>query len=386
MTETDEERRALREATRRYLASTVDGSTTATILESSVFSRDGWLAMATSLGLQGMAIGEDLGGSELGTPECLIVHEEMGRALYVGPFLATVGQVVPGLLALPETPLARELLERVAAGSLTAAAAVPWDAPPPPRVDEVRPFSNAGAVTVRADAGLDGTRLTGTVELVVDATLADGLLVAALAVDGLSIYWVDGAAVGITIGPLETVDLTRAMATVTFEATLAELLAGPEGADAVLAAVVRGGMLALAAECVGVADKMLELTVGYVKSRVQFGRPIGSFQAVKHRCAEMLVRLEAARSALLLGASPTDSSHEAAARLCACRIYCGEASFWIANEAIHLHGGIGFTWEYPAHLYFRRAKSDEQLLGSPSQRSVLAAAVAALYNEQEAAS
>ncbi len=386
MTETDEDRRALREATRRYLASTVDTASTATILESATFSRAGWTQMASSLGLQGMGIAEDLGGSELGEAECLLVHEEMGRALYVGPFLATVGQVVPGLLALPDVALARELLAGIAAGEVTAAAAVGWQSPPAPDGAGARAGGAARPPAVRASVDPQDPRLTGTVEFVVDAALADGMLVEVGTQDGVAVYWVDSAAAGITLQPLETVDLTRTMATVTFESTPATLLAGPDRAAEVLAAVVRGGMLALAAECVGVADHMLELTVGYVKSRVQFGRPIGSFQAVKHRCAEMLVRLEAARSALFLGALPSESAHEAAARLAACRIYCGEAAFWIANEAIHLHGGIGFTWEYPAHLYFRRAKSDEQLLGSSGQRSVLAAEVAALFSEQEAAS
>jgi alkylation response protein AidB-like acyl-CoA dehydrogenase len=241
------------------------------------------------------------------------------------------------------------------------------------------------------------------VPCVIDAELADGLLVAAVsgaAVSGaagsgaaeLSMAWADTSAPGVNIEPLATVDLTRRMAQVTFTGAPAELLAGPgqPGADLAaqaLAATARGLMLALAAECVGLAARALELTVGYVRTRRQFGRPIGSFQAVKHRCAELLIALESARSAILLASTPTQSAHEAAARLAAARICAGDAAFAITNEAIHLHGGIGFTWEYPLHLYYRRAKSNQQLLDSAGgQRTHLAAMVAALYTEREQAS
>jgi alkylation response protein AidB-like acyl-CoA dehydrogenase len=130
------------------------------------------------------------------------------------------------------------------------------------------------------------------------------------------------------------------------------------------------------------------MTVDYVKVRRQFGRPIGSFQAVKHRCADMLVRLEAARSALAFAIRAADSPdvRHAAAALAVARTHCGDQAFWITNEAIHLHGGIGFTWEHPAHLYYRRAKSNQVLLDPDgSQRRVLAATVAAAYEEEELA-
>jgi alkylation response protein AidB-like acyl-CoA dehydrogenase len=186
------------------------------------------------------------------------------------------------------------------------------------------------------------------------------------------------------------------MARVTLAGAPAEHLAGGAAAGAALAAARQGLMLALAAECVGLAGRALEMTVGYVATRRQFGRPIGSFQAVKHRCAEMLVRLEAAWSALYLATSGLGDGPDpvlpvagglAAARLSAARICTGEAAFEIANEAIHLHGGIGFTWDYPLHLYYRRAKSNQQLLDSSGgQRIELATRVAALYAEQEQAS
>jgi alkylation response protein AidB-like acyl-CoA dehydrogenase len=414
---TPDEAAALRDVTRSYLAGTIDHTTTATVLAAAAaFGRPGWRAMA-ELGLPGIGIGEDLGGTDLGLAARLLVHEELGRALYAGPFLGTVAQVVPGLQALGDLKAARGRLELIAAGELTAAAAVPLDGPPGPAATgsapgpatQAGPAAGAGAaVSVTLTSVGDGWRLDGDVPCVIDAELADGLLVAAVSgaagsgAAELSMAWVDASAPGVDIEPLATVDLTRRMAKVSFTAAPAELLAGPgqPGADLAaqslaaqslaarsLAAVRRGLMLALAAECVGLGARALELTVGYVQARHQFGRPIGSFQAVKHRCAELLITLESARSAILLASTPTQSAHEAAARLAAARICAGDAAFAITNEAIHLHGGIGFTWEYPLHLYYRRAKSNQQLLDSAGgQRTHLAAMVAALYTEREQAS
>ena len=363
MTSLDEaDRQALREVTRRYLEEAVDHTTTATMLAAG-FDRSRWSAMATDLGLQGTAISEDAGGAGFGVAECLLVHEELGRALYAGPFLGTVGQVVPGLQALPEEPAALELLGLIAAGQLTAAAALPLE----------------GDVT---SLTLSGGLVSGTLPCVVEAPLADGFLVAASG----SLVWADAGGPGISVSRLETVDLTRQMGRVRFESAPAQVIASGPAARVALAAIRRGMTLALIAECVGVAGRALEMAVAYVRNRHQFGRPIGSFQAIKHRCAELLIRLEAARSALALALAPAASPAEAEARLAAARICAGEAAFFIANENIHLHGGIGFTWEYPAHLYYRRAKSNQQLLDSTGgQRQHLAATVFALYAEQESA-
>ncbi len=413
----DAERDALREVTRGYLDAETDHATAAAILAGARAAaapgpggdregdRTSWRALA-GLGLQGASVAEDLGGAGLGLAAALLVHEELGRALYGGPFLGTVGQVLPGLQALGDVPAARSLITRIAEGSLTAAAAVPLDAPPglPAVLDAGGGRSPVSPVT--AEPTGDGWRLDGGLPCVIDAEVADGLLVAAALPDGgLGLCWADAAAPGVTIQPLPTVDLTRRMARVTFAGAPAAHLAGGAAAGAGLAAAGlaaagQGLMLALAAECVGLAGRALEMTVGYVATRRQFGRPVGSFQAVKHRCAELLVRLEAARSALFLAASGLDEAAGgeakpvlpvagglAAARLSAARICTGEAAFAITNEAIHLHGGIGFTWDYPLHLYYRRAKSNQQLLdASGGQRIELATRVAALYAEQEQAS
>lgn len=380
----DEERRALSKVTRDFLSGVVDHTSTATVLASAAqFSRDEWGAMA-GLGLQGVAVPEELGGTALGQSASLLVHKEIARALYAGPFLGTVGQVAPGLLALGELDTARRRLGLIAAGELTAAAAVPLGGSP----DSAFPDSG---LAVTAVATADGWQLDGVLPCVLDAELADGLLVAADSPDGPALLWAEAGAPGLAVQPLATVDLTRRIARVSLSAAPAELIAGPacgpqsaERAREAVRAIRTGTVLALVAECVGIAERALEITVTYVKSRRQFGRPVGSFQAVKHRCAELLVRLEMARSALQLAGTPATSAAESAARLTAAGICAGEAAFTIANEAIHLHGGIGFTWDYPLHLYYRRAKSNQQLLGSADgQRIHLAAAVAAMYAEQE---
>jgi alkylation response protein AidB-like acyl-CoA dehydrogenase len=375
-----EERQALREVTRRYLDDVVDHTAAATVLAAAEgFDRGQWAAMATQLGLQGTGISEDAGGAGLGLAGSLLVHEELGRALYGGPFLGTVGQVVPGLQALGNDAAATGRLEQIAAGKLTAAAAVPIETLAAVAPGRQSPLALSGP--------LDRPAVTGSLPLVVDAPLADALLAVAAGPAGLSLLWIDASAPGVKVDRIEAVDLTRRFGQVTFDGALAEVIGGAAQAQAALAAIRRGLMLALTAECVGVAARCLEMAVGHVATRHQFGRPIGSFQAIKHRCADLLIALEAARSALRLATSPATSPLEAEARLAAARIRAGEAAFTIANENIHLHGGIGFTWEYPAHLFYRRAKSNQQLLDSTGgQRGHLAATVFALYAEQEQAS
>jgi alkylation response protein AidB-like acyl-CoA dehydrogenase len=399
----DSDRSALREVTRACFAGLVDHTSTATVLAAAAeFRRADWLGMA-ELGLLGAAIPEDLGGAGLGEEAALLVHAEAGRALYAGPVLGTMGQVVPALTVLAELPAARDLLARIATGELTAAALTPSTVvlADPDRPASGQAFSSVTATQAHPEVGAaltaatatpagQGWLLRGRFGCVPDADLADGLLVAAAHAGEISLFWLAADAPGLVVQPLPTVDLTRRLARVMLSDAPAQLLAGPAAgaqsaklARAALAAAHRGAMLALIAEAVSIGERALEMTVSYVANRQQFGRPIGSFQAVKHRCAEMLVRLEMARSAWHLATMPTGSSLEAAARLSAARLCAGAAAFAITNEAIHLHGGIGFTWDYPVHLYYRRAKSNQQLLDSDGQQRVaLGATVAALYAEQ----
>jgi alkylation response protein AidB-like acyl-CoA dehydrogenase len=188
--------------------------------------------------------------------------------------------------------------------------------------------------------------------------------------------------------PLATLDLTRRMGTVRLTGARAVLLAEQDRARAGVAAIRQGAILGMSAECVGAAARALEMAVEYVKVRTQFGRPIGSFQAVKHKCADLLVSLERARSALSVAVrsvqhnDPIGRRPESLAGLAVARMYCGRIGAEITREVIHLHGGIGFTWEHPAHLYYRRAVSNRQLLDSTGQQPrLLTASVLAAHGE-----
>ncbi|MGD0700687.1 MAG: acyl-CoA dehydrogenase family protein [Trebonia sp.] len=368
MSESDEfERRALREAVRKALEPP-QGRPTAVGQP----GRETWQKLADDLGLAGVSIPESLGGSGLGRAEEMIVHEEMGRVLSRLPFLSTVGKGAAALRALG-SPAADERLAAVAGGALTIAAVL-----------AVEP-GQSGLTAGRADPA----RITGVASAVVDAADADALLVLAAGDEGPVLGWLPRDAEGLRIQPMTAIDLTRSLARVEFDRAPATVLARGAAAAAAAEAGQRNWYLALAAENVGLAARALQMTVAYVQVRHQFGRPIGSFQAVKHRCADMLVQLETARSALAFAQRAADNSdpRDMAAALAVARMYCGQIPFWIANETIHLHGGIGFTWEHPAHLYYRRAKSNQVLLDPQErQRRVLATLIADRYDREEVTS
>lgn len=208
--------------------------------------------------------------------------------------------------------------------------------------------------------------ITGTVPRVVDAGSADRILVAANGSDGVGLYVVDAAATRRT--PLVTLDLTRPQASVEFDNAPARRLAGPGEAQRAIDHALRVGSALLAVEQVGSAQLLLDLSVDYAKTRLQFGRPIGSFQAVKHRLADMLVDLEHARSTAYHAVwALTDGSDDPALAASIAQAVCSAALSRIAADAIQVHGGIGFTWEHRAHLYFKRAATDAALLGSAEQ-------------------
>lgn len=330
--------------------------------------RSAWRRLATELGLPGLGVPERLGGLGADLLTELIVHEEFGRSLSTAPYLATAGFVLPALLEVAGA--ADGLIEQILAGEVLVAPAYGLDSP-----------STPAPIRVAADASL-----SGAAEPVLDGATADRALVAA-EVDGtLALLQLDLADPGTTRGRCEALDLTREFARLAFADVPAQVVARGAGAVAALTAARRHAALALAADSVGLAARILELSVDYVKVRVQFGRPIGSFQAVKHRCADMYLRLEAARSALLLAADAVQSgSRDLEPAVALARAVCGESAFWIANECLHLFGGIGYTWEHPAHLYLRRAKTN-QLLLDPGyrQRAVAAAAVARSLRQEVA--
>ncbi|MFV2178788.1 acyl-CoA dehydrogenase family protein [Actinomadura sp. LOL_016] len=338
-----EEQRELRDALRRFFADRSPGAEVRRLMETAEGHDPAvWGRMAEQLGLQGLAIPEEHGGAGFGMRELAVVFEEMGRALVCTPFLATI-TAAAGLTAGEG---GHDLLPGIADGSTIATLAVAGD--------EGRWDLGSVAATV-----VDG-RLGGVASFVPDGHIADLLLVAAKDGDGVALFAVEGDA-GVVRAPMPTVDQTRKLARIEFDGAPVRRVGG---ADAVLRALDVAAV-ALAAEQLGGAQRTLDMTVEYVKVRRQFGRPIGSFQAVKHRCADMFVLVESARSAVLNAAAVADARPaELPAAAALAKAYCSDAYFHTAGEAIQLHGGIGFTWEHDAHLYFKRAQGSRQLFGS----------------------
>jgi alkylation response protein AidB-like acyl-CoA dehydrogenase len=222
-------------------------------------------------------------------------------------------------------------------------------------------------ITMEATAAGDGHTLSGEKSFVLDGHTANLIIVAARTGAGTSLFAVDGDAEGLTRTPLSTMDQTRKQAKLEFSNVPATLIGTDgEGWD-VLQTVLDLAAVGLAAEQVGGAQFVLDMAVEYAKVRVQFGRPIGSFQAIKHKCADMLLEVESAKSAAYYGMwCASEMNDELPSTASLAKAYCSEAYFHAAAENIQIHGGIGFTWEHPAHLYFKRAKSSELLFGDPT--------------------
>ncbi|MET7725095.1 acyl-CoA dehydrogenase family protein [Streptomyces mirabilis] len=324
-----------------------------------------WRRMAGELGLQGLAVPEEYGGSGFGYVDLGIVFEEAGRALLCGPYFATVALAAEALLRCGDEQARRDLLPGIASGETVATLALTEDSG---RWDEP-------GIRLTAHDTADGWQLTGAKTYVPDGHLADLLLVAARTAVGVSLFAVDADAPGLTRTSLTTLDQTRKQARLEFMETPARLL-GTEGtAWPALERTLATASVLLAAEQVGGAAAALDAAVDYARIRVQYGRPIGSFQGVKHKCADMLTEIESARSAAYGGLWALDAGDdtEIAVAAALAQAFCSEAFTRVAGDNIQVHGGIGFTWEHPAHLYFKRAKSSEVLLGSPSYHRELLA-------------
>jgi alkylation response protein AidB-like acyl-CoA dehydrogenase len=325
-----------------------------------------WRQLAEQMGVAGLLIPEEHGGADMGYVELLVVMEEMGRALLCAPFLGTAVFATNALLHCADETTRKELLVGIAAGRTTASVA---HAEPNGRWD-------LGGVELRAAGGDDGATLTGEKRWVLDGHTADVLLVAARSDDGLSLYRVEGDAPGLTRSLVPTLDTTRKLAQLRFDATPARKISAGDQSEA-FARVLALTQAALAAEQVGGAQRCLEMAVDYAKTRLQFGRPIGSYQAIKHKCADMLVEVEFAKSAAYAAcfgaAQQADDLLETAALA---KATCSEVYFHAAAENIQIHGGMGFTWELPCHLYFKRAKASDLFLGDAAHhREVLAGLV-----------
>ncbi|WP_406440865.1 acyl-CoA/acyl-ACP dehydrogenase [Streptomyces sp. NBC_01613] len=359
MTADDNELRELRSSVREFLESKSPEEAVRKLMESEPrFDPAVWAQASDQLRLPGLAIPEEYGGDGFGAVELGVVLEEMGRALLCSPFFATVALAAQTLLASDDKEACARHLPGIAAGRTTATLAVAEDS------------GSWDPVLISARAAPDGDggwRLSGGKSFVIDGTTADLVLVIARTVAGPSLFAVDREATGVAAEPMETLDATRAMARLTFDAVPATLVGADGAGGRIMAKVLDLASVALAAEQAGGARRCLETSTEYARTRHQFGRPIGSFQAVKHKCADMLVQVElaeaSAREAARLAAEGSTDFAVAAAVAHAC---CSRAYVFAATENIQVHGGIGFTWEHPAHLYFRRAKSSQLLFGGPA--------------------
>ncbi|HVR31584.1 MAG TPA: acyl-CoA dehydrogenase family protein [Acidimicrobiia bacterium] len=323
------------------------------------FARADWAAVA-ELGWQAMAIPEEYGGAGFGLLELAVLMEEQGRSLYCGPFLSTVVAGANAILLAGSEAQKSQILPGVAAGETVIALAV----------DESNAAWDAESMTTTATRTDDGWVIEGNKRYVIDGHTADLLVVACQTSDGVGLFIVDGVAAGVERRILTTMDETRKQAEVSFSAVEvaedARLAVG--GADA-LARVNDIVAVCLALEQVGGAHATLDMAVQYAKDRHQFGKPIGAFQAIKHMCADMLVKVESARAAAYYAAwAVAGDNPETATVVPLAKAYCSDAFFECAGSNIQVHGGIGFTWEHDAHLYFKRAKSSQLMFGTPDER------------------
>jgi alkylation response protein AidB-like acyl-CoA dehydrogenase len=360
-----EEQEELRNIVRQFLEAKSPEAAVREQMETERGFDDGvWKQMAEQLGLQSLIVPEEFGGQGFGYVELIVVLEEMGRYLLCAPYFSTVVLAANTLMQSGDDGAKKEYLPGIASGETIATLAF---TEPNGRWDE------SG---VEATATNDGGtwKISGTKSFVLDGHTADLILVAARTSKGVSIFAVNGDAAGLTRTALSTMDQTRKQAKLELDNVEARLV-GEDGAGwNTLSTVLDLAAVALAAEQVGGAQKCLDMSVEYAKVRVQFGRPIGSFQAIKHKCADMLLEVESAKSAAYYaGWCASEMNDELPSVASLAKAYCSDAYFHAAAENIQIHGGIGFTWEHPAHLYFKRAKSSELLFGDPTYHRELLA-------------
>jgi len=361
-TATREDEQALRSAIRGYLERHSPISEVRRLMETSEgFDVPAWRHMAEQIGIQGLAVPEEYGGQGFGFVELGIAAEELGRALACTPFLATTCLATPAILNAGTHEQKAALLPDLVAGTRTATLAV------------LEPGRSWDVTDVHTTAvpGDDGQwLLSGTKAFVIDGHTADLIVVAARepgseGAEGLSLFAVEASADGLTRTELFAMDQTRKLAHLEFARTPATPLGTPGAAHGAVARTLDEAAVCLAAEQLGGAQAALDMAVDYAKTRIQFGRIIGSFQGLKHRLADLWQQVEnartAARHAARIAALGDASELPRAAALA--QHTCSSAYLKVAADNIQVHGGIGFTWEHDAHLYLKRAKSSELLLG-----------------------
>jgi alkylation response protein AidB-like acyl-CoA dehydrogenase len=366
-----EEQEELRRAVRQFLEAKSPETEVRRLMETTEgYDPAVWKQMGQELMLQGLAIPEEYGGQGFTFIELGIVLEEMGRVLLCAPYFSSVVLAANAIMNVGTDDQKQALLPGIASGDTTAALAFTepsgkWD---------------AAGITMEAKESVGGEfTLTGEKMFVIDGFTADTIVVVArlegtTGTDGIMFFTVAGDAEGLTRTPLQTMDTTRKQAKLEFDNVAALPLGSSQDGFAAFGKTLDQAAVALSNEMMGGAQKVLEMSVDYAKVRVQFGRPIGSFQAIKHKCADMLLEVESGKSAAYYAAwAAAEDNDELPVVAALSKAYCSEAYFHAAAENIQIHGGIGFTWEHPAHLYFKRAKSSEIYLGDPTYHRELLA-------------
>jgi alkylation response protein AidB-like acyl-CoA dehydrogenase len=359
-----EDQQELRSTAARFLEEKSPSAKVRELMETADgFDEGTWKQMA-DLGWFGMAIPEAYGGIGYGFVEVTVLMEEMGKKLLPSPYFSSVVLGANAILNAGTEDQKKDLLGGIADGTTRAALAF------------VEPSGKWELDSIEATASGDGDSWTisGDKSYVIDGATANLLIVAAKTSKGISLFTVDPDAEGVERTPLQTLDMTRKQAKISFNNAPAKLL-GSEGAGAeALTKTLDQAAAALSAEMVGGSQACLDASTTYAKERYQFGRPIGSFQAIKHKCANMLMEVEMARSAAYYaGWAAAEDPDELPLAASLAKAYCSDAYFHAAAENIQIHGGIGFTWEHDAHLYFRRAKSSEIYLGDATYHRELVA-------------
>jgi alkylation response protein AidB-like acyl-CoA dehydrogenase len=365
-----DEQEELRQTVRRFLEGKSPSAEVRRLMETA----DGndpavWKQMGQELGLQGLHIPEEYGGQGFTFVELAIVLEEMGRVLLCAPYFSSVVLAANAILNTGTDAQKAALLPGIASGETIATLAF---------TEPNGKWDSAG-ITMEARADGDGYVLDGEKMFVIDGHTADLVVVVARlagtsGTDGIAFFTVDGDAAGLTRTALATMDQTRKQARLEFAGVHATPLGEPGAGWPALSKTLDQAAVGLANEMIGGAQFVLDMSVEYAKVRVQFGRPIGSFQAIKHKCADMLLEVESGKSAAYYAAwAAAEDNDELPVVAALAKAYISDAYFHCAAENIQIHGGIGFTWEHDAHLYFKRAKSSEIFLGDATYHRELLA-------------
>jgi alkylation response protein AidB-like acyl-CoA dehydrogenase len=368
----NEEQEMLRKSARDFLAKECPMTYVRRMMEDDVgYSVETWRKMA-ELGWMGLIYPEPHGGAGLDMVDLAVVVEEMGRVVMPGPFFSTVLLGGSAVLEGGDDAQKGRYLKAIAAGESKATLAV------------LEPSGrwNAAGIEATAVADSGGYLLRGVKLFVPDAHVADLVVIAARTdrgqgEEGISLFAVDVPKDGVTITPLKTMDQTRKLCEVKLDQVRVgpEALVGPRGGGwPILKRVIERAKVALCAEMCGGAERVLEMSVEYAKVRVQFDRPIGSFQAIQHKCANMLLLVESAKAATYYAAwAVANGAPEAPLAAAMAKSYTSDAYRIVAGEGIQIHGGIGFTWEHDMHIYFKRAKGSEVTFGDATYNRELVA-------------